>query len=40
MSRMRGVTDFHRLWERRTTLEVDDGTLCDLLSLGDLVQAK
>ena len=40
MSRMRGVTDFPRLWERRTTLEMDDGTLCDLLSLGDLVQAK
>lgn len=40
MSRMRGVTDFHTLWERRTTLVMDDGTLCDLLSLGDLVQAK
>ena len=40
MSRMRGVTDFHTLWERRTTLEMDDGTLCDLLSLCDLVQAK
>lgn len=40
MSRMRGVTDFHTLWERRTTLEMDDGTLCELLSLPDLVQAK
>ncbi len=40
MSRMRGVTDFPTLWERRTTLVMDDGTLCDLLSLGDLVQAK
>ena len=40
MSRMRGVTDFHTLWERRTTLVMDDGTLCDLLSLGDLVRAK
>lgn len=40
MSRMRGVTDFHTLWERRTTLEMDDGTLCDLLSLPDLVKAK
>jgi len=40
MSRMRGVADFHTLWERRTTLEMDDGTLCDLLSLPDLVQAK
>lgn len=40
MSRMRGVADFSTLWERRTTLVMDDGTLCDLLSLGDLVQAK
>ncbi len=40
MSRMRGVMDFPTLWERRTTLVMDDGTLCDLLSLGDLVQAK
>lgn len=40
MSHMRGVADFSTLWERRTTLEMDDGTLCDVLSLGDLVQAK
>lgn len=40
MSRMRGVADFHTLWERRTTLVMDDGTECDLLSLGDLVKAK
>lgn len=40
MSRMRGVPDFQTLWERRTTLEMDDGTLCELLSLPDLVQAK
>lgn len=40
MSRMRGVADFSTLWERRTTLEMDDGTLCDLLSLPDLVRAK
>ena len=40
MSRMRGVADFHTLWERRTTFNLDDGTLCDLLSLPDLVQAK
>lgn len=40
MSRMRGVADFPTLWERRTTLEMDDGTQCDLLSLPDLVQAK
>lgn len=40
MSRMRGVTDFPTLWERRTTLEMADGTICELLSLPDLVQAK
>lgn len=40
MSRMRGVPDFSILWERRTTLEMEDGTICDLLSLPDLVQAK
>ena len=40
MSQMRGVADFTTLWERRTTLELDDGTVCDLLSLPDLVQAK
>jgi hypothetical protein len=37
---MRGVADFSVLWERRTTLEMEDGTLCDLLSLPDLVKAK
>lgn len=31
MSRMRGVTDFHTLWDRRTMLEMDDGTLYNLL---------
>jgi hypothetical protein len=40
MSSMRGVDPFPALWERRTTLETPDGTLCDLLSLPDLVQAK
>jgi hypothetical protein len=40
MSRMRGVADFQILWERRTTLIMDDGTQCDLLSLPDLVRAK
>lgn len=40
MSRMRGVEAFTRLWRRRTTLELPDGTRCDLLSLPDLVQAK
>lgn len=40
MSRMRGVADFRELWERRTTLEMEEGTVFEVLSLPDLVQAK
>jgi hypothetical protein len=40
MSRMRGVDSFGKLWARRTTVELPDGTAFDLLSLPDLVQAK
>jgi len=40
MSEMRGVDAFAKLWRRRTTIELPDGTKCDLLSLPDLVQAK
>jgi hypothetical protein len=40
MSKMRGVDTFSKLWQRRTTIELPDGTKCDLLSLPDLVQAK
>jgi hypothetical protein len=40
MTRMRGVDTFAKLWKRRTTLRLADGTECDLLSLPDLVQAK
>jgi hypothetical protein len=40
MSRMRGVDAFAKLWQRRTTIELPDGTQCNLLSLSDLVQAK
>ncbi len=40
MSRMRGVAAFSRLWKRRTTIVVPDGTVCDLLALPDLVRAK
>jgi hypothetical protein len=40
MSKMRGVDSFAKLWQRRTTIELPDGTKCDLLSLSDLVQAK
>ena len=39
MSKMRGVDAFAKLW-RRPTIELPDGTKCDLLSLPDLVQAK
>ena len=40
MSKMRGVESFSELWRRRTTIELPDGSKCDLLSLPDLVQAK
>lgn len=40
MSKMRGVDDFARLWDRRTTIEIASGIRCDILSLPDLVQAK
>ncbi len=40
MSVLRGVAAFSDLWQRRTTLEYDDGTLIELLSLPDLVAAK
>ncbi|MBN8247263.1 MAG: hypothetical protein J0L84_07445 [Verrucomicrobia bacterium] len=40
MSKMRGVAESAELWERRTTLEGDDGTVYELMALGDLVRAK
>ncbi len=40
MSKLRGVDPFEKLWERRTTIEDREGQRYDLLSLGDLVQAK
>jgi hypothetical protein len=40
MSKMRGVAPFPELWERRTTIEMEDGLRCDLLALPDLVAAK
>jgi hypothetical protein len=40
MSKMRGVPEFAELWERRTTLQAIDGTVYELMSLPDLVQAK
>ena len=39
MSRLRGVSSFEQLWERRTTIETEGETI-DLLSLADLVLAK
>jgi hypothetical protein len=40
MSVMRGVAPFDVLWARRTTIQTAGGDAFDLLSLGDLVQAK
>ena len=40
MSHMRGVDQFAKLWRRRTTLALPDGSPCDVLALPDLVQAK
>lgn len=40
MAVMRGVAPFLELWERRTSLEMEDGATYELLSLPDLVQAK
>ena len=37
---MRGVAEFAELWERRTTLQGGDGTIYELLSLPDPVQAQ
>ena len=40
MSKMRGVDPFYQLWERRTTLELADGSACHLMAVPDLVKAK
>ena len=40
MSVMRGVDPFELIWRRRATIELPDGTVCDLLSIADLVSAK
>lgn len=39
MTKMRGVDSFPKLWDRRTTVSIDDRTI-ELMSLPDLVQAK
>jgi hypothetical protein len=40
MSKMRGVDSFAKLWRRRTVIKLPDHTICDLVSLPDLVRAK
>jgi hypothetical protein len=40
MTRMRGVPPFSRLWAKRSSIELPDGTRCEVMSLPDLVQAK
>lgn len=40
MTKLRGVDDFEKLWQRRKTILSDDGTEYQLLSLPDLVKAK
>ncbi len=40
MSSLRGVDAFDALWDRRTTLTDEDGTVYELLALPDLVRAK
>jgi len=40
MAKMREVDAFPELWKRRTTIELPDGTRCDLLSLPDLAHLR
>jgi len=40
MTRMRGLDPFPRLWARRTSLDLPDGTRCEVMGLPDLVKAK
>jgi hypothetical protein len=40
MTKMRGLDDFEKLWQRRNTIMSDDGAELQLLSLPDLVKAK
>ena len=39
MARLRGLPEFSELWERRTTIDTDDGPI-EVLSLPDLAAAK
>ena len=40
MTRMRGCDGFADLWERRLTLQDDDGSIFEILGIEDLVKAK
>ena len=40
MTKMRGVDPFPSLWRRRTTMTLENGPECNILSLPDLVIAK
>ncbi len=40
MTKMRGCDEFATLWDRRLTLQDEDGTVYELLGIEDLVKAK
>ena len=40
MAKMRGVASFSKLWARRATVLLSDGTRCEVMGLSDLVAAK
>ena len=40
MTKMRGCDEFPDLWDRRTTLQDEDGTIFEILGIEDLVKAK
>ena len=40
MTKMRGCDPFEKLWERRMTLQDDDGMIYEILGIEDLVKAK
>jgi hypothetical protein len=40
MSRMRGVSDFEQVWNRRATVELANRTFVEVMGISDLVNAK
>lgn len=40
MTKMRGVESFSILWNRRTSIRLADGSVCEVMALQDLVKAK